>query len=167
MKHVLAAAALTIPDSSWDGKLTPFYIGLRCHYLQKKKDRFEHGNVPSSYLEVSSLLASFKGIVYNTTTDWRKNKTVPPFRVVKLSFNNLSRTLRIEQLMNYQYVAEPTKRTIQQVGQDLNMPGLRVGPSRPAGYTGRPSRNRCDSCMVVGILLAVRSIALESNGFPG
>ena len=80
--------------------------GLHCHYVQKKKDHYNNGGVPSSYLEVSAMLAAFRGIVYNPISPWRKAKAVAPFRVVKLGFDNLSRKLLVKTLYNTSYESE-------------------------------------------------------------
>lgn len=134
--------------------------GPKCHYAQKKKDRFEYGDVPSSYLEASSLVAAFKGVVYDTTNKWRKHKATKPFRVVKLSFDNLSRTLKIEQLANYVNVPESTKQSVAQIGQILKDVGLVVCAVKPANFTQQTistQRFRCDSCIAVGVPYTIKS----------
>lgn len=54
--------------------------GMRYHYLQRAGEQFK-GGIPSSYAHVSSLLAAFKGITYNTTNGWRKDRAIRPQRV--------------------------------------------------------------------------------------
>lgn len=116
----------------------------------------QDGPLPSSYLEASSLVAAFKGVVYDTTNRWRKHKATKPFRVAKLSFDNLSRTLKIEQLANYVNAPEPTKQSVAQIGQILKDVGLVVSAGKPANFThrgGNVQRERCDSCIAVGVSL--------------
>ena len=138
--------------------------GLRSHYVQKHKDRREVGNVPTSYAEVSNLLAAFKGNIYNTTNLGRQKKAFSPLRIVKVSFDNLNRILRLEQLANNQNIPEPTKRTFQELGQELRGKGFWVSPRKPDRPPGSAvtkkqeaawnHRFRCDTCMAVGSLLA-------------
>ncbi len=66
------------------------------------------------------------GITYNNASEWRNRETVPPFRAVKLSFNSLDRTLKIEQLADRRFAPEPSRRTTAQVGQELTGRGLNV-----------------------------------------
>lgn len=130
--------------------------GLKCHYVQRHIDRFEHGNIPSSYLETSSLVAAFKGNAYNCTTDWRKHFTYTPFRVVKISFDNLSRTLKVEQLVSFPNVQEPTLVSTAQIGDILRSKGLIVSKGKPANFrqqTNSTQRFRCDSCIAVRLSL--------------
>ena len=140
--------------------------GLKCHYIQKKKDHYD-GNVPTSYAEVSNLVAAFKGVTYNTTDQWRLNKILRPQRVVKVTFDNLNRNLQFEQLTQYQNQPEPTKKTFDQIGQELRNLGFLVSARKPniapqQGYGAWcrgiaaslvvrtwDKRARCDTCVAV------------------
>ena len=126
--------------------------GLKCHYLQKPKDSFKHGNVPTGYVEVSNFLAAFKGMVYPTTNEWRSNKAIRPYRVIKVSFDNLNRILKIEQRSETHHAPEPTKRTLAQMGQQLKALGMLVSGPKPdiPGNRQWALRTRCDHCITVG-----------------
>ena len=85
-----------------------------------------------------------------------RRRPPPPFRVVKLSFNNLDRILKIERLADRPFAPEPSRRTIAQVGQDLKGVGLNVTATRPVGFNVQ--RQRCDSCIVVGVLIMIANL---------
>jgi len=102
--------------------------GLNRYYLQRHEEHSAGDDlkVPTSYLDTSSMVAACMGITYNNASEWRNRETVPPFRAVELSFNNLDRTLKIEQLADRRFAPEPSRRTTAQVGQELTGRGLNV-----------------------------------------
>lgn len=96
-----------------------------------------------------SIVASYIYSTYNNAWKKRKPKTVRLFRLVKLSFDNFDRTLKIEQLADCQFASEPGRRTTVQVSQDLTSVSLQVVATKPSGSP--LLRQRCDLCIVIGV----------------
>ncbi|KAL8889676.1 MAG: hypothetical protein Q9215_003086 [Flavoplaca cf. flavocitrina] len=100
----------------------------------------------TNYGVASNLVAAFRRQVFEPLSAWRKE--IPDLRILDISYDHLNQAVSIKELIERQILLEPVERDPNEIRQELLGLGFVVAAKPPAGYGGRPNRQKCDHCFL-------------------